>query len=90
MKNTFELLKNGNVAETVWANPSTREIVKANRNTFGYNMLVDYRSAFYSKYGINMKSNQGKSSRSGFSYSARQMESIGFQLVMRGSAPLWK
>ena len=36
MKNEFKLLKNGKNAETVWANPTTKEITIADRNSFGY------------------------------------------------------
>ena len=34
MKTNFELLKNGKVAVTVWANQETKEIYPANSNSF--------------------------------------------------------
>ena len=90
MTHTFEILKNGNNATTVWANPTTKEIYPANRNSFGYNALqAAYNSEFYNKYGKDMKVNQGKSNYSQFSYSAKQMTEIGFQLVKRGEKTLW-
>ena len=90
MKNTFELLKNGNVAKAVWANPATKEIYPANRNAFGYNAFYHLGDAFYNKYGRNLKTNQGKYNFTIFYYSAKSMQSVGFQLVKRGDAPLWK
>ena len=90
MKTTFDTLKNGKNAQTVWANPTTKEIYQANRNSYGYNALqAPYDSEFYKKYGCNMKLNQGKYNGSQFSYSAKQMQSVGFQLVMRGENILW-
>ena len=90
MATSFTLLKNGNVAETVWANKETHEIYPANRNSFGYNAVYILGNEFYKKYGCNLKLNQGKSDSRKFFYSAKSMESIGFQLVMRGNCPLWK
>ena len=88
--NKFALLKNGNVATTVWANPSTKEIYPANRNSFGYNASqAPYGSDFYNKYGKDMKVNQGKSNYSQFTYSAKSMQELGFVLVLRGTAPLF-
>lgn len=89
MKNTFETLKNGKVAVTVWANPVTKEIYPANRNSFGYNALYTLGDDFYNKYGKNLKHNQGKVDYSKFYYSAKSMESVGFKLVTRGEMPLW-
>lgn len=88
MKTQFELLKNGCVATTVWANPTKREIYPANRNSFGYNAEYHFGDEFYNKYGKDLKVNPGKVAR-GLFYSARSMESVGFQLVMRGKLPLW-
>lgn len=90
MENQFKLLKNGKVAETVWANFETKEIYPANRNSFGYNAnQASYDSEFYKKYGCNLKLNQGKSDYTKFYYSAKSMESIGFRLVKRGDLPLF-
>lgn len=90
MKNQFSLLKNGKNAETVWANAETGEIYPANRNSFGYNALqAGYETEFYKKYGCNMKLNRPNTRHGRYSYSARQMQEIGFKLVMRGSEPLW-
>ena len=90
MATSFDLLKNGKVATTVWANQKTKEIYPANRNSFGYNALYILGNEFYEKYGQNLKTNQGKSDCRKFFYSAKSMNSVGFQLVMRGSYPLWK
>jgi hypothetical protein len=90
MRTSFELLKNGNNATAVWANPTTREIYPANRNSFGWNALFGGdNSAFYQKYGKNMKLNSAKSRYGAPSWSYRQMNEIGFVLVMRGDKPLW-
>jgi hypothetical protein len=89
MKTTFTTLKNGNNAETVWANPTTKEIYPANRNSFGYNALSVIGDDFYNKYGKSLKTNQGKSDYRKFYYSAKSMESVGFQLVLRGTKILW-
>ena len=88
MTNTFNLLKNGKVATAVWANPTTKEIYPANRNSFGYNAQHRYNDEFYQKYGKDLKLNAGKVARGRF-YSQRSMESVGFKLVMRGDIPLW-
>lgn len=91
MENQFKTLKNGKVAVAVWANPTTNEIYPAHRNSFGYNALqAGYDSEFYKKYGCNMKLNSPNTRHGSYSYSARQMESIGFKLVTRGEMPLWK
>lgn len=90
MKTQFDLLKNGKVATTVWANKETKEIYPANRNSFGYNAEYHLCDDFYNKYGCNLKTNQGKSNPRMFYYSAKSMESVGFRLVMRGADPLWK
>ena len=90
MTTKFELLKNGNVAKTVWANPTTKEIYPANRNSFGHNAEYRLGDDFYMKYGKNLKQNQGKGDYSRFYYSAKSMESIGFKLVKKGDQPLWK
>ena len=89
MKTSFDLLKNGNNATVVWANVDTKETYPANRNSFGWNALCVRGDAFYAKYGNSMKINQGKGRFSGFSYSAKSMNEIGFTLVMRGDKPLW-
>ena len=89
MKTTFELLKNGKVAKTVWANKSTKEIYPANKNSFGYNAQCILGDWFYLKYGKNMKTNQGKLDYSKFYYSAKSMNEIGFELVLRGASPLF-
>jgi hypothetical protein len=90
MKFTFELLKNGKNAKTVWAKKETQEIYPANKNSFGYNAKqAAYNSDFYIKYGKDMKLNQGKGNSSLFTYSAKSMQENGFELVLRGDAPLW-
>ena len=89
MKTNFDLLKNGNVAKTVWANEETKEIYPANNNSFGYNALMNRNDSFYKKYGVNFKISWTKSYHSLPCYSAKQMQSVGFQLVKRGELPLW-
>ena len=89
MKTNFDLLKNGKVSKTVWANVETKEIYKANSNSFGYNALMDRDDDFYKKYGVNLKISWTKSYHSLPCYSAKQMQSVGFQLVKRGELPLW-
>jgi len=89
METKFNILKNGKVGISVWANPTTKEIYAANRNSFGYNARYDVNSWFFLKYGKNMKKNQGKSDYSKFYYSAKSMQDAGFQLVLRGQNPLW-
>lgn len=89
MKTQFDLLKNGNNAQTVWANPTIKEITIANRNSFGYNLLCGLDQDFRNKYGIHLKSNQGKGDYRKFYNSAKQLESLGFKLVKRGEKPLW-
>ena len=89
MKTNFDLLKNGNVAKTVWANEETKEIYPANSNSFGWNALLDRSDNFYKKYGVNLKISWTKSYHSLPCYSAKQMQSVGFQLVKRGDNPLW-
>lgn len=89
MTTKFDLLKNGNVATTVWANPTTKEIYPANRNSFGYNAEYKLGNSFYEKYGKNMKINQGKGDYTKFYYSAKSMNEVGFVLVTRGTKPLW-
>ena len=90
MKAKFNLLKNGNVATTVWANAKTKEMYPANRNSFGYNAQYVLGDWFYEKYGKNMKTNQGKSDYRKFYYSTKSMENEGFKLVTRGEKPLWE
>ena len=85
----FSLLKNGNVAQTVWANLETKEIYPANKNSFGVNAQYILGDWFYQKYGKNLKTNQGKSDYTKFYYSAKSMESVGFKLILRGSKPLF-
>lgn len=89
MKTTFETLKNGKNATTVWANATTKEIYPANRNSFGYNAEYHLGDAFYNKYGKDLKTTQGKSDFRKFYYSAKSMESVGFKLVLRGENTLW-
>lgn len=90
MKNLFELLKNGKVANNVWANVTTKEIYPANRNSFGFNALqASFESDFYKKYGKDMKLNSPKSRNGAFSYSEKSMNESGFVLVKRGEVPLW-
>ena len=89
MKNQFNLLKNGKVAYTVWANPMTKEIYPANKNCFGYNAEYHLGDWFYEKYGKNMKHTQGRADYRRFYYSAKSMEDAGFTLVLRGSQPLF-
>ena len=90
MKTQFETLKNGTNAKTVWANPSTKEITSADKNSFGYNKLAGIMDKeFNAKYGVNMKKNISKSTPYHFSYSAKQMQEIGFILVKRGENTLW-
>lgn len=89
MKTKFDLLKNGSVAKTVWANLETKEIYPANSNSFGYNALLSRNDLFYKKYGCNLKISWTKSVHSLPCYSAKQMQSVGFELVKRGDKPLW-
>jgi len=89
MKTTFTTLKNGKNDTTVFANPITKEIVLANRNSFGYNVLAQIGNDFYNKYGKNLKTSQGKSDYTKFYYSQKSMESVGFVLVKRGEMPLF-
>ena len=90
METQFKTLLNGKNAQTVWANPTTKEITSADRNSFGYNKLAGtFDLEFNNKYGVNMKKNMSKSAPYHFSYSAKQMQSIGFQLVKRGENVLW-
>ena len=90
MKSTFDLLKNGKSAQTVWANPTTKDIVMANRNPFGWNYFQQGDEDFRKKYGYDMKSTQGKGSNYHYFYhSAKSMVEAGFQLVKRGDSPLW-
>ena len=89
MKANFDLLKNGNVSKTVWANPETKEIYPANSNPFGYNALWDRGDDFYKKYGHKMSVSWTKGLHPMPCYSARQMQSVGFRLVRRGDSPLW-
>lgn len=89
MKTNFDLLKNGKVAINVWANPTTKEIYPANKNSFGFNAVHCIGDIFWFKYGRNMKVNQGKSNYRSFYYSAKSMQENGFQLVKRGENPLW-
>ena len=89
MKTNFDLMKNGKVATTVWANKETKEIYEANRNSFGYNAECKNCDWFFEKYGCDLKTSRGVANRFKFYYSAAQMESAGFQLVKRGDNPLW-
>ena len=90
METTFTTLKNGKNAVAVWANPTTKEIYPANRNSFGYNALYNLGDVFFEKYGQGLKINQSKGNHGRtFSYSAKSMESVGFQLVLRGENRLW-
>lgn len=89
MKTTFTTLKNGKNAIAVFANPATKEIVLANKNSFGFNVETRIDVEFDSKYGKSLKTNQGKSDCRRFYYSAKSVESLGFQLVKRGENPLF-
>ena len=89
MKTNFDLLKNGNVSKTVWANAETKEIYSAHQSSFGYNALMDYQDEFYKKYGHKMPVSWTKGLHPMPCYSAMQMISHGFQLVKRGDSPLW-
>ena len=89
MKTTFTTLKNGKNAIAVFANPTTKEIVLANRNSFGFNVETRIDVEFDSKYGKSLKRNQGKSDYQRFYYSAKSVESLGFRLVKRGENPLF-
>lgn len=89
MKTQFDLLKNCKNATTVWANAETKEIVIANRNSFGYNYQIKTDDEFDEKYGRNLKHNQGKADYTLFYNSAKSMQSCGFKLVKRGEMPLW-
>mgnify|MGYP003613906598 CR=1 FL=1 len=89
MKTNFDLLKNGKNSQAVWANKETKEIVVANRNTFGYNCTRGFDAQFDRKYGDNLKTTQGRGNFHYFYYSANSMQSVGFELVMRGNQPLW-
>jgi len=89
MKTSFDILKNGKNAQTVWANATTNEIVLANRNPFGYNCTRGLDSDFDRKYGDSMKTTQGRSNYHYFYYSAKSMQEAGFILVMRGHSPIW-
>jgi hypothetical protein len=89
MTHTFEIMKNGKTSENVWANAQTREIYPANNNSFGFNAEQKIGNEFWSKYGKNMKYNQGKADYTRFYYSEKSMNEQGFILVRRGSNPLW-
>ena len=89
MKATFDILKNGKNASNVWANPTTKEIYPANKNSFGFNAVHCIGDEFWKKYGRNMKINQGKSDYRMFYYSAKSLQEIGFLLVKRGENTLW-
>jgi len=73
----------------VLVDPETKEIVIANRNSFGYNLIAGYDPEFDSKYGRNMKKNQNKGNYRNFSYSEKSMNEVGFKLVTRGEIALW-
>lgn len=89
MKTKFETLKNGKNATNVFANTNTKEIVEANKNSFGFNVLSVIGDAFFKKYGKDMKTNQGKKDYSKFYYSEKSMNEKGFVLVKRGEEILW-
>lgn len=88
MKTIFTTLKNGKNSESVFANPSTKQIVSANKNSFGFNVIC-YKDREFDALATNLKRNQGKSDYTQFTYSQRDVESLGFQLVKRGDLPLW-
>ena len=89
MKANFDLLKNGKVSKTIWANVETKEVYPAHQSSFGYNALMDYSDEFYNKYGHKMSVSWTKGLCPRPCYSAKQMQSAGFQLVKRGESPLW-
>jgi len=88
MNTTFELLKNGNNAVACFSNPTTKQIVTANRNSFGYNVIAGLDKEFDNlAYDANLKKNQNKGNCRVFSYSKKDVESLGFELITRGFAP---
>lgn len=90
MTATFRILKNGKNAVTVFANPTTKQIVLANRNSFGFNVSAGIDKEFDElAYNNNLKKNLGKNFRNGFSYSRKDVESLGFVLITRGETPLF-
>jgi hypothetical protein len=91
MKATFNLLKNGKNAISVFANETTKQIVEANRNSFGYNVILGLDKEFsdLARNTPGVKMNQGKSNYRQFSVSKNDMEKMGFKLVLRGENPLF-
>jgi len=90
MKNQFETLKNGKNAKTVFANPETKQIVVANKNSFGHNVICGSDVEFDNlARTYNLKRNQGKSDYTQFSFSQKDVESLGFILIKRGDSILF-
>jgi hypothetical protein len=88
MTTQFNTFKNGKVSKTVFANATTKQIVIANRNSFGCNVRCGIDSEF-DKLANNLKKNLGNNRNNGFSYSQRDVESLGFVLVKNGDMPLF-
>jgi len=88
MKTTFTTLKNGKNSVTVFANIETKQIVLANKNSFGHNVIMGADKEF-DLLARNLKYNQGKADYTQFTYSQRGVESLGFKLVKRGDSILF-
>jgi fructose-1,6-bisphosphatase/inositol monophosphatase family enzyme len=86
MTTSISLLKNGKVSTACFSNPVTKQVVIANKNSFGYNVICGSDSEF-DKLAIGLKRNQNKSDYRTFSYSQKAVESLGFVLLVRGSEP---
>jgi hypothetical protein len=90
MTTQFKTLKNGKNAQSVFANYETKKIVSANRNSFGYNVKAGFDKEFDELASKNdLKKNLGKNWRKGFSYSKKDVESLGFILILRGETILF-
>lgn len=90
MTTTFTTFKNGKVSKTVFANPNTKQIVVANINSFGCNVRCGLDAEFDKLANENnLKRNLGKNIKNGFSYSQKDVESLGFILVKNGDTPLF-
>jgi hypothetical protein len=92
MKNSFELQKNGKVAQTCFANAEKKLIVTANNTGYGFNfkyreMAVESQVKFHNLFGFNLKASWSKGRNITPAYSQSVMESIGFTLVKRGDIP---
>lgn len=58
MTTTFKTFKNGKNSRSVFANPKTKQIVNANQNSFGFNIICGLDPEF-DKLAINLKRNKG-------------------------------